>query len=130
MNKLINLDDLDTVSVHNAGESMPLEIKGVEIGVTLHILGAHSDAVRMHESEALKEYVRKQSYAERKGRLDEFQLALVEKLQERNVANAAVRVSGWSGLKDEFNQENLKKLFSKNPQWIDDVINFSKDLGK
>ena len=130
MNKLLDLNSFDTVGDNNKGEKFELVFKGSATGVFLTVLGKHADVVKLHQTELNKEYARKAKFAEKKGTEADLLVSILDKSDEQSIKNACVRVIAWEGLKEEFNLENLNKLFSKNPQWVDEVVNFSDDLGK
>lgn len=130
MKKLLGLNSFDTVGDNNKGEKFELVLKGLAQGVFLTVLGKHADVVKLHQSELNIDYFRRAKYAEKKGTETDLLISIAQKADQQAVKNACVRVIAWDGLVDEFNPENLTKLFTNNPQWVDEVINFSDDLGK
>ena len=130
MTKLIDLNSFDMVAENNKGEPLELNFKGAPTGITLNVLGDFADKVKAHQQALTFDYARKQKMAEKRGTEADLLIKLLENSDEQSIKNACVRVTGWTGLKDEFNAENLSRLFTKNPQWITEVINFSAELGK
>jgi hypothetical protein len=55
-------------------------------------------------------------------------IEFVEQAKEKNIEAAMVRVIGWEG-GGEFDKDKLRIGFENNPQWIEDVIDFSQDIG-
>ncbi len=127
--KQVDILSFNTVEVANTGDDFELLHKGKPTGITLHVLGKHSDTVKNYNKEQLKDYSRKQSLAEKKGTQIEFQAALIERMDERTIDSALVRVTGWTGAGD-FDKEKLRIALGNNPEWIDEIIEFSDSLGK
>lgn len=127
---MLDITKLDAISESNKGDELELFYKGESTGVKLLVLGSSADAVRLHAKDSLKDYARKNSLAEKRGTTADFQVALIEKLEDRNVENALVRVVGWVGQKGEFSKEVMRGVLERNPQWVDDVLEFSDFLEK
>lgn len=124
----MDITKFDAVKEANEGAELELFYKGESTGVFLTVLGKTADVVRQHSKEAFKEYARQNSMAEKRGTLVEFQSAQVDKLEARSVENALVRVVGWRGQKGDFSKEVMKGVLERNPQWVDDVMEFSDFL--
>lgn len=130
MKNTIDLNSFDMVAESNKGESLALNFKGSPTGITLNVLGDFADKVKAHQQALTFDYARKQKMAEKRGTEADLLIQLLENSDEQAIKNACVRVTGWTGLNDQFNPENLNRLFAKNPQWITEVINFSAEMGK
>jgi hypothetical protein len=130
MNKDIDILSFNKVAQANEGADLELFYDGKTTGIFLHVVGKESDQVKTYEKEQLKDYARKAKFAEKKGTELELQLALIEKLDTRTIENAAVRVVGWKGASGSYDVEKLKIALGNNPQWIDEIIEFSNTLGK
>lgn len=130
MNKEADILSFSTVDIANEGQELELFHKGKSTGIFLKVLGEYSDKVKEFQKENLKDYARKQNFANKKGKELDFQIALIEKLDERSIENAANRVVGWRGANGAFDVEKLKIALGNNPEWIDEIIEFSQDLGK
>jgi hypothetical protein len=114
----------------NKGGKLELFYKGESTGIFLHVLGSQSDKVKDYQKEQLKEYVRSQKFAEKQGKELDFQIKLIDGLEKRTIESALVRVVDWDGQDGKFDIEKVKIALENNPQWIDDIINFSDELGK
>jgi hypothetical protein len=128
MTKTVDLSKFDSVASANAGDEMELIFKGAGTGVFLKVLGKYSDAVRAYQRESLKDYARKNAMAEKRGELIDFQIRMIDRLDERNIENALVRVSDWRGATGEYNKETMRGVLERNPQWVDDIMEFSDFL--
>jgi len=114
----------------NKGGKLELFYKGESTNIFLHVLGSQSDKVKDYQKEQLKEYVRSQKFAEKQGKELDFQIKLIDGLEKRTIESALVRVVDWDGQDGKFDIEKVKIALENNPQWIDDIINFSDELGK
>jgi hypothetical protein len=128
--KKLDILNFNSRDESNKGDKLELFYKGESTGIFLHVLGSNADAVKEYQKEQLKEYVRKQKFAERQGKEVDFQVGLIDKLDARSVENALVRVVGWEGQEGAYDAEKVKQALQNNPQWIDDIIQFSDELGK
>lgn len=128
MTKLVDLTKFNAVAEANEGGELELFHKGESTGVFLKVLGKNSNAVRNHIRESLKDYARKNAMAEKRGELVDFQVKLIDKLDERNIENALVRVAGWRGASGEYDREVMRSVLERNPQWADDIMEFSDFL--
>jgi len=127
--KQVDILGFNSVETANSGDDFELLHKGNPTGITLHVLGKHADVVKAYEKEQLKDYARKSSLAEKKGTQIEFQSALIERMDARTIETALIRVTGWTGAGD-FDKEKLRIALGNNPEWIDEIIDFSASLGK
>jgi hypothetical protein len=126
----VDILSFNSVEIANEGGELELFYKGSSTGIFLKVLGVQSDTVKKYQKEQLKDYARKQKYAEKKGNVIEFEIALIDRLEERSIENAANRVIGWRGANGAYDVEKLKIALGNNQQWIDEIIDFSNDLGK
>ncbi len=53
----------------------------------------------------------------------------LEELREQNIEGAAIRVVGWSGVKQEFSADLMRQALRRNPHWVDQIVRESDDLG-
>lgn len=130
MTKHTDILSFNSVDIANKGEKMPLTYQGKDTGINLHVLGSQADAVKDFQKEYLKDYARKSAMAEKKGKTIDFNVSLVEQMDTRSIDAALVRVTGWDGQEKPFDKETLKTALINNPQWIDDIVEFSDALGK
>jgi hypothetical protein len=132
MTKTVDISSFNSVEVANKGEDFELFFQGKSTGIKLHVLGSDSDAVREFSKESLKDYARKSKFAQSKGSEKEiaFQLAIIDKLEERTIETALVRIVGWSGQDGAYDEAKMRIALKNNPQWVDEVIEFSNSLGK
>lgn len=134
--KNIDISKFDAVSIHNEGQELELYYKGEATGVSLIVLGSNSDAVRAYQDIKLIEYARNTAFASKKGAEAEIEntIKLIREREKNSIEGAIVRVSGWKGASyngsDAFDKEGLRSLLQRNPQWVEEVINFSDQVGK
>jgi hypothetical protein len=128
--KAIDLTKCNAVAKANEGAEMELFFAGESTGVFLNVLGTHADAVRKNRTESLKDYARKQAMAEKRGDTVEFHIRLLEQSEEKSIDNALVRVTGWRGQPGEYSKEVMRSVLEKNPDWVNEIMEFSDFLGK
>lgn len=125
----VNIDEFDAVADSSRG--FPTKMLGAdgktETGIVFFVLGKNSDPVTAWNRQLINGYIQKNEMAKRRGKPAEAKSA--EQLLEDNINGAAVRVSGWEGVQQEFNQETLKRALRRNPHWVDQVVETSDDLG-
>jgi hypothetical protein len=136
MSKAIDLSKFDSVGENNKGQHLELFFKGEFTGVTLHVLGSLADDVRAYQNRKLLEYATNSAHAKAKGTDAEIEYTkrILMNSEKSSIENALVRVVGWSGAShkgsEEFTKEGLTELLTRNPQWIEDIIEFSENMGK
>jgi hypothetical protein len=112
---VVSLEDLDLT----AGSEQAFELELVSpktekpMGVFIMVLGDNAPSVqkflRKHINKARQEDVNRT----KRGRDDEVRL--IEDDVDFAIQSCVVRTVGWRNIKEEFNEENARKLFTKNP---------------
>lgn len=125
----IDILSFNKVADANLGGELELFYNGNSTGIYLHVIGKESDAVKQYERDKLKDYARKAKLAEQKGKEIDFQVGLIDKLDDNSIEAALVRVTDWRGA-GAFDKAKLKIALGNNPQWIDEIIEFSNSVGK
>lgn len=128
ISKEIDITAFDSVGKCEQGQ--PLEIKdenGEETGVILMVLGKHADVVTKWFSRVVNASMREQQQAQKRGKLVDPKS--LDEIRAQNIDGAAVRITGWRGPKQAFDVDLLKSALGRNPHWIDQVIEFSDDMG-
>lgn len=98
-------------------------------GVTFLVVGDHADRVKKHFYRDAKGTAVAARRAEKSGKVDEFMEHTIDKREPKEIDGAAVRVTGWVGVQQEFSEALLKTVLAKNPHWIRQVVKFSENLG-
>ncbi len=98
-------------------------------GVTLLIIGDHADRVKKHFYKDAKSTAVSARHAEKSGKVDDFMEKTIDKRESKEIDGAAIRVTGWMGVKQEFNETLLKTVLAKNPHWVRQIVKFSENLG-
>jgi hypothetical protein len=130
MTKEADILSFNTVDTANKGDELELFYNGASTGIFLQVLGVNADRVQDYQLTQLKEIQRKKKYAEKQGKEIDFEMALIDGLKHRSIDTAANRVIGWRGANGNYDEAKLKTALKNNPEWIDEIINFSNDLGK
>jgi hypothetical protein len=124
----LDITAFDAVAESEVG--FDLELKHADgatgTGVTLIIIGKHSDVVVAWQRARLNKLVRDEQIAKRRGKDVEVD---VEKLADQAREDAILRVTGWKNVKQEFSKELLKAALVRNPHWIDQIVSASDDAG-
>lgn len=126
----IDLSQFDQVAIESQGQDLPLLFRGKETGAVLIVLGDNSDRVREYELNKFKTTIKKEKYAAKQGKSDEFIDKQVDSLDQIRVEDALARVVGWKNVNGEYKKEALRPTLIKNPQWVDDILKLSAEMGK
>ena len=130
MTNSIDILGFDAVSPCEVPQELKmLGVDGMtETGITFLVLGAHADAVKKHEKESAKKIVSGADIAKKQNKETEFTGKLIDAREKNNAENAVVRITGWIGVKQDFDVALLKQVLTKNPHWITQVVDFSENL--
>ena len=124
--KKIDILSFDAVKDSEQGFDLTLKnADGSDSGVVLVVLGKHSDKVTAWTKKKFNEYQRDAEMAKRRGK--EVEPKSLDDLEEFNLSNAIVRVSGWKNVEQEFSEDLLKGALKRNPHWLEQVIEASDD---
>jgi hypothetical protein len=124
----IDILSFDAVSDAEAGYDLALKnADGTDTGIVLRIIGSHSDAVVRWAQRIGNQVMREQVMAAKRGKPVEPRP--LEELREQNIEGAAIRVVGWSGVKQEFSADLMRQALRRNPHWVDQIVRESDDLG-
>lgn len=111
-------------------ELMMLQPDGItETGVKLLILGGNADKVKSFGKKFQKKIGLGFEMAKKKGKEIEFNSELIDSIEDRSIDGAANRAVGWVGVKQEFNEDLLKQVLTKNPHWCNQIVDFSENIG-
>lgn len=125
----VDLSAFDAVSESEQG--CPVEMKGTDgmtpTGVTFIVLGKNADVVTKWTAKIVDTNTREQQMAQRKGKLVEPKS--LEQVYEQNREGAAIRVTGWIGVKQPFDGALLRNALRRNPHWVEQVVAASEDAG-
>lgn len=127
----IDIESFNTVS--DCEVAHELELLGPDLmtstGIFLMVLGEHADRVVTHFKTNTKKYIAGAKIAEKQGKEDEFSERLIDNQLQTEVKGAAIRVTGWRGPKQAFNQDLLQAALTRNPHWIKQINKFSGTIG-
>ena len=125
----IDITEFDAVTA--CGKGHEFELVGLDgvtgTGIKLTVIGKHSEPVTKWISTVVAKSMREQNMAARRGKPVEPKS--MDELREQNIDGACVRVTGWSGVKQPFAQDLLRAALKRNPNWIDQVVEQSDELG-
>jgi hypothetical protein len=124
----IDILSFDAVSDCEQGYDLELLDKdGVTpTGITVTVIGSKADSVQQWTSRVYSKMRQAEDLAKRKGQ--EVKVDLNE-LRSQNIDGAALRVTGWKGVKQAFERELLKQALARNDHWVDQILEASNDLG-
>lgn len=129
-NEMEAVDILGFDAVAQSEQAYEIELKDVQgegTGVYVSILGKHADAIIKWTSKIINQMERERAMAQKAGK--QPPIKTIEELREQNVEGAALRVTGWRNVKQQFSQDLMKQALRRNPHWVDQIINESDDLG-
>lgn len=120
-----SLSEINTRAIADRGFEIELEYpEGNGIGVFLTVLGDHSDIVEQYEVERADRRAQEQLALSRSG---EVKTRTVREILQNNRESAAHRVTGWRGIKEEFNAALLQGFLQNNPDFVDQILEASRD---
>lgn len=122
------IDILGFNAVADASQNYELPMKnadGTETGVTLNIIGKNADAVQQAVRKLMRKRQSDELIASRKGKAVEPMS--VEDMEEQGLELTLVRITGWQGVKQEFEKGLLKTVLKNNPHWVEQISDASND---
>lgn len=127
--KLFDITSFDAVTESESGYEF--ELKGTDemtgTGVSLSIIGKHSNAVNLWLNKIINESIRERTIAERKGK--QIEPKSFEDIKAQNLQGAVLRVVGWKNVTQEFSKELLLTVLQRNPHFVEQIIEQSDNLG-
>lgn len=126
---MIDIEAFDAVADSESGHDIEMkQADGITgTGVYFTIIGRNADAVVKWISREVNKAAREQQMAERRGKtVDPTPL---EEVKLKNMEGAAIRVTGWRNVQQAFSPELLRKVLTRNPHWVDQIIEASNDMG-
>lgn len=130
MTKSTDIDILtfDTVADCETPTDVALKLPdGTETGVILQVLGKHSTPVQRWIGKVTAKSAREQAAAQKSGR--QVEPLDYEQLKSSNIEGAMARVVGWKNVKQDFSPALLRDVLSRNPEFVDQIVEASNDLG-
>jgi hypothetical protein len=126
--KMFSLNDLDITKQCEGGFEFEVtdDTTGKGTGVYLTVVGAHAESVQKFTSKKLNERRVFDDMNERRGK--KAQVRRIEDDVEFGIELAAIRITGWRGISDEFTPANAIKLCTVNPTIREQILKASEDL--
>ncbi len=129
--KLVDLNALDAVA--DCEIPQELELMSADLitstGIKVLVLGAHAERVVTYFNGKSKKFVASSEMAKKQNREIEFTQSLIDNGKKNEVDGAAIRVTGWLGVKQDFSEDLLKNALARNPHWITQINKFSESVG-
>ena len=126
--ELVDITAFDLVAACTDGHTFMLKNPdGTETGITLIIRGTYAPEVVKYSSAAAQKFINRQRNASQKGKT--AAAPSVEELQADNLAGAVVRVVGWLGVRQHYDEDLMRSALKKNPHWIAQIVEESESLG-
>lgn len=123
---LASIDDFNERAANDTGVHLHLtRADGTKTGVVLQVIGEQSERIQAHVFRTINARRREEEVAKRKGK--NADIRPIEDDVELTVEKAVISVTGWHGLREEFSEANLRKLFGKNPSFVQQVLEKSAD---
>lgn len=126
--KMYSLDDLNLVK--KCDDSIEFEVldeKGNGTDIFISVIGGHSEKVQNAYNKKINHRKRVALAQSKRGKNEE--ITLIEDDIEFGVEMAALRITGWRNITDDFNHENAIRLCTINPEIKKQVVDFSEALG-
>lgn len=126
-----DLDILSFDAVKLSEHDHEFELKHLDevtgTGIFLKVIGKHADVVTKFTDRLVNEQQRQAMLAHKSGK--PMPPKPIEELRAQNIEAAALRVTGWSGVKQEFSQDILRRALARNPHWVDQIVKESDTVG-
>jgi hypothetical protein len=121
----VDILGFDAVSESEAGFDLAMKsTDGTDTSIKFKVLGKHADAVQAHMKKWFAKLQRDEAMAKKRGKDNEVD---IDELRDQNIASAVVRVVGWENVSQDFSKDLLKTVLTKNPHWIDAIVEASND---
>ncbi|HEX5539897.1 MAG TPA: hypothetical protein VFX01_08940 [Methylophilaceae bacterium] len=127
-NKQVDILGFDAVA--ECEQAIPVPMKGIDgeaTGAVFLVIGKHADAVTGWQRKLFNSMQREAEMAKKRGR--EPEPKSLDELKETNIEGAMTRVIGWQNIKQEFSKELLKTVLTRNPHFVEQIVEASDDLG-
>lgn len=98
-----------------------------EAGITLFVLGKHSDVVTRYQNNMVNKLITEQEMAKRNK--EEIAPRSIESIRASNLEGALIRVVGWGNVKQPFEKNLMRNALLRNPHWMDQILRESENLG-
>jgi hypothetical protein len=123
--KAVDILGFDAVSESEAGIALAMKnTDGTDTGVKFTVLGKHSDVVQVWSKKVFAKMQREESMAKKRGKELDVD---IDELRDQTREGAAIRVTGWEGVTQTFDKDLLRQVLTKNPHWIDAILEASND---
>jgi hypothetical protein len=118
-----SLNQLNTRKPSETPYTFPFIFDGKDIGVSLSVIGQQSETFTRKAAEISK------NYALSEGLESPDKFLLSEKNKEMMDKLVAARLVGWTGIKDEFNEEAAYQFVRDTAGAFDQIITASNKIG-
>jgi hypothetical protein len=122
----ISIDSFDERAANEQGVEIELTTSsGKATGIHVRVLGEHSEKVQSHTFRTINTRRRQEMANARKGKNAEVRP--IEDDVTLTVDKAVVATIGWRGPKEEFSEPNLRKLLTRNPSFVTQILETAAD---
>jgi hypothetical protein len=124
---MIDLQALDLSTSEGYEFEYVSESSAIPSGIYITVLGSNSDHVKKWVRQALNKMRQREAMQAKRGK--DVDIRTVEDDEQFSIESAAIRVTGWRGISQEFTPELAIKLCTINPEIRAQIIKESDDLG-
>jgi hypothetical protein len=120
-------DILSFNAVKDSEQGFPLQMKnadGTDVNITFFVLGRHADVVQKFSTKTFRKLQAEEAMAKKTGK---DKIIDIDELREQNLESACIRVTGWEGVKQEFDVAILRTALKNNPHWQDQIFEASNE---
>lgn len=126
--ELVDITEFDLVAACTSGHPFVLKNpNGSETGITVIIRGSYAPEVTKYTSARAQKFINEQRMASRRGKTPPA--PSLDEMTADNIAGAVVRVAGWLGVKQDYDEDLMRSALKKNPHWVTQIIEESDSLG-
>lgn len=126
--ELVDITAFDLVAACTDGHPFVLKNpNGSETGITLIVRGSFAPEVVKYSSARAQKFINEQRFAQRKGKT--APVPSLDEMEADNISGAIVRVAGWEGVRQAYDEDLMRAALKRNPHWTSQIIEESEALG-
>jgi len=124
---MIDLSALDLTSTNNYEFEYVSESSALPTGIFISVASSNSEKVKEWTRKALNKIRQREAMQAKRGK--DIEVRTVEEDEQFSIESAAIRMTGWRGITQEFTPDLAIKLCTINPEIRAQVIKESDNLG-
>jgi hypothetical protein len=124
---MIDLKELDLTTTDSYEFEYVSESSAIPSGIFISVISSNSDTVKAWLRKSINKIRQREAMQAKRGK--DVEIRSVEEDEQFSIESAAVRITGWRGITQEFSPELAIQLCTINPEIRAQVIKESDELG-